>query len=101
MWPVAFVYILTNKHHTVLYTGMSTDLRTRLWEHQTQRLPGSFTARYNVFKPVFYEGFATVEDAFKRERYIKGKTRKWKVELIERANPTWKDLTDEIMKMNP
>jgi putative endonuclease len=101
MRPAAYVYMFTNKHHTVLYTGATTDLRTRLWEHQTKRKSGSFTARYNVVKPVYYEGFATMEEALARERYIKGKTRKWKEALIARFNPEWKDLTDEIMKMDP
>jgi putative endonuclease len=97
MQPVAWVYLITNKHHTTLYTGMSTNLPTRVWEHQTKSNPGSFTARYNVNKPVYYEGHDTVEAALERERYIKGKTRKWKEELIRSKNPEWKDLTDEII----
>lgn len=101
MIPVAYVYILTNKRHTVLYVGMTTDLRTRLWEHQQKINPRSFSARYNVFKPVFYQGFETKEDALERERFIKGKTRKWKVELIESMNPEWKDLSEEIRSMSP
>jgi putative endonuclease len=101
MLPVAYVYILTNKHHTVIYVGMTTDLRTRLWEHQQKINPGSFTARYNVFKPVFYEGHETVEEALERERFIKGKVRKWKNDLVQSMNPQWNDLTEEIMGMNP
>jgi len=84
-----------------MYVGMTTDLRTRLWEHQQKTNPGSFTARYNVFKPVFYEGFATEEEAIERERFIKGKVRKWKNDLVQSMNPHWKDLTDEIMSMKP
>ena len=99
--PVAYVYILTNRHHTVLYIGMTTDLRTRLWEHQQKSNPSSFSGRYNVTKPVYYEGLDTVEVALEREKLVKGKTRRWKEELIARMNPSWNDLTDEIMRMDP
>jgi putative endonuclease len=99
MPPVAYVYILTNLHHTVVYVGMTTNLRTRLWEHQQKLNPQSFTARYNVFKPVFYQGFTTEEEAEERERFIKGKNRKWKNDLVHSANPEWMDLTEEIMSM--
>ena len=99
--PVAFVYILTNTHHTVLYVGMTTDLRSRLREHQSKVNPKSFTARYNVFKPVYYEGLDSKEEAIERELFIKGKTRKWKEELVSSANADWRDLTGEIMNMDP
>lgn len=101
MLPTAYVYILTNKHNTVLYVGMTTDLRTRLWEHQTRINPSSFTARYNVVKPINYKGFDSVEEALERKRYIKGKSRKWKEELISGMNPEWNDFTDVIMNMSP
>ena len=101
MIPVAYVYILTNKHHTVVYVGKTIDLRTRLWEHQTKIYPKSFTARYNVFKPIFYEGFATEEEALDRERFIKCKTRNWKNNLVNSMNPKWRDLSEEIMSMKP
>lgn len=101
MLPVAYVYILTNKHHTVLYVGMTTDLRTRLWEHQKKINPSSFSARYNLVKPIYYKGFDSEEEAFKREQYIKGKSRKWKEELIAGMNPEWNDYTSEIINMRP
>jgi putative endonuclease len=97
--PIAFVYILTNQHHTVLYVGMTTDLPARLWEHKRKVNPKSFTARYNVEKPIYYEEFLSVEEALERERYIKGKTRKWKDDIIKIRNPDWMDLTDEIFAM--
>jgi putative endonuclease len=78
---------------------MTTDLRTRLWEHQTSRNPKSFSGSYNVFKPVYFEEFETREEALLREKYIKGKTRKWKEDLINSKNPEWWDLTDEIVNM--
>ncbi|MBX2901858.1 MAG: GIY-YIG nuclease family protein [Cyclobacteriaceae bacterium] len=101
MKPVAYVYILTNKRHTVVYVGMTTDLRTRLWEHQRKTNPRSFSARYNVNKPVYYEGVESIEAALERERYIKGKTRKWKEDLINSLNPDWNDLSREIFDMEP
>jgi putative endonuclease len=93
MLPVAWVYILTNKHNTTLYVGMTNDLPTRLWEHRTKQYPSSFTARYNVSKLVFHEGFETIEEAIDREALIKGKTRKWKEELINGLNSDWHDLS--------
>jgi putative endonuclease len=80
---------------------MTTDLRTRLWEHQQKINPKSFTARYNIFKPVFYQCFATEEEAVERELFIKGKARKWKEHLIQSVNQDWLDLTEDIMMMKP
>lgn len=97
MLPVAFVYILTNKINTVLYVGMTTDVRTRLWEHREKINPKSFTARYNTSKLIYYEPYQSVEEAVERERYIKGKTRKWKADLVATMNPNWNDLTVEIL----
>lgn len=92
----AFVYIITNRHHTTLYTGVTNDLRTRLWEHRTKQNAGSFSAKYNLCKLVYFETFDSIEDAIRREKYIKGKSRKWKAALIEKMNPRWEDLTDRV-----
>jgi putative endonuclease len=92
----AYIYILTNKTKTTLYVGVTTDLPTRLWEHREKRTPTSFTARYNISMLVYYEGFSWITNAIKREKYIKGQTRKWKEELIRSKNPVWRDLTDDI-----
>ena len=94
--PYAWVYIITNKHNTTLYTGVSNDLPLRLWEHRTKQNPTSFTARYNLYKLIYYEAFEFIEEAINREKYIKGKTRKWKIGLISRLNPAWNDLTGEV-----
>lgn len=97
MHPAAWVYILTNHpRHTTLYVGYSTILPVRLGQHRTKKNPGSFTAKYNVSSLVYYEEFDCVEDAIRREKFIKGKTRKWKEELINKFNPDWRDLTGEI-----
>ena len=78
----AWVYILTNSHHTVLYTGSTIDLPTRICEHKTKHYPKSFTAKYNVDKLVYFEEFNNLEEARKRELLLKRKTRNWKIDLI-------------------
>ena len=90
-----WVYILTNENNTTLYVGVTTDLATRLWEHRTKQNASSFSAKYNLFKLVYFQGFSTIVEAIKMEKYIKGKTRQWKIALITNFNPTWKDLTTE------
>lgn len=92
-----FIYILTNKNHTVLYTGMTRDLRTRVYEHK-EKLHKGFTARYNVDKLVYFERFSHAEEAVEREKQIKAGSRKKKLDLINRFNPDWIDLykTEEI-----
>jgi putative endonuclease len=86
------VYILTNRHHTVLYTGVTSDLRVRLAEHRGRSDPGSFAARYNAGILVYVETTPNIAAAITREKQIKGWTRRKKIELIDRANPTWADL---------
>lgn len=63
----AFVYILTNKHNTTFYVGITNDLRTRVWEHRKKQDKGSFTSRYNLYKVVYFEGFELITDAIARE----------------------------------
>ena len=90
-----YVYIMTNKHNTVLYTGVTNDLRRRAYEHRTGQ--GSrFTSRYNVTKLVWYEIGQDVNAAIAREKQIKGGSRKKKIALIEQMNPEWRDLYDEL-----
>jgi len=96
MLPCAWVYILSNKNNTTLYVGVTNDLPTRLWEHRTKQDPGCFTARYDLFKLIYYQGFESVQDAIEQEKYIKGKKRAWKDELIKTMNADWKDLTEEV-----
>ncbi len=90
-----FVYIVTNWTHTTLYTGVTNNLARRIDEHKHHRTDGSFTARYNVTKLVYYEYFGTPEAAIRREKQIKGGSRKKKIELIESVNPAWRDLSDD------
>ena len=88
---------MTNKRHTVLYTGVTNDLVRRLPEHIEKLNPKSFTSRYNVCKLVWYEAYWDIRDAIAREKQIKGGPRWRKLKLIEEMNPEWKDLSDQIM----
>ena len=87
-----FVYILTNKLNTVLYTGVTNNLIRRQWEHKNGTNNG-FTKKYNVHKLVYYECFSNVNDAIAREKQIKGKSRIGKIALIDETNPEWKELS--------
>lgn len=97
----AFVYILTNSHHTTLYVGVTNDLYRRHWEHVTKQNPNSFSARYNLEKLVYFESFERITDAIKREKFIKGKSRKFKEELINSKNPDWCDLSKINQTISP
>ena len=90
-----YVYIMTNKHNTVLYTGMTNDLRRRAYEHRTGR-GGGFTSRFNVRKLVYYEVTPSAEAAIAREKRIKAGSRQNKIDLIERMNPDWQDLYEDL-----
>ena len=90
-----YVYIMTNRHNTVLYTGVTSNLLRRIYEHRTGS-GGGFTSRYNATKLVYYELSGDVHSAITREKQIKGGSRQKKVDLIERMNPEWKDLHDEL-----
>jgi putative endonuclease len=97
MLSPAFVYILTNKRHTVLYVGMTVNLKRRLLQHREKAYKNSFTACYNISKLVYFEEFLGEQKARIRERYLKGKTRKFKIDLINSKNPFWLDLSLDIL----
>jgi putative endonuclease len=86
---------MTNDHNSVLYTGFTSDLKKRIYEHKEELVAG-FTAKYNVVKLVYYEAFADPESAIRREKQIKGGSRKKKINLITGVNKEWKDLYEEI-----
>jgi putative endonuclease len=92
-----FIYILTNIHHTTLYVGVTSDLYSRLSEHKAKIYPTSFTSRYNLNKLVYFEVLPSIQEAIAREKYIKGKVRKWKNDLIASSNPEWRDLSDDVL----
>jgi putative endonuclease len=89
------VYILTNSRHTVLYTGVTRNLKARVYQHK-QKLMRGFTARYNVRKLVYFEVFADPYTAITREKQIKAGSRQKKLDLIDACNPQWRDLYSEI-----
>ena len=89
------IYIVTNKNNHVLYTGVTSNLLRRITEHKEKTVSG-FTSKYNVAKLVYYEEYATMEEAIAREKQIKGGSRQKKIDLIKSKNPEWKDLYDEF-----
>ena len=94
-----FVYIITNEYNTVLYTGVTSELRARIFEHKTKFYPESFTAKYNCNKIVWFEFLPDILVAIEREKQIKAGSRKAKELLINSINPTWKDLWDDIQDL--
>jgi putative endonuclease len=86
-----FVYIMTNKLNTVLYTGISNNLRRRTFEHK-EKIGSKFTKRYNINKLVYYEIYQDSYNAISREKQIKAGSRQKKIEMINKMNPEWKDL---------
>lgn len=89
-----YVYILTNKNRTVLYTGVTNNLKLRLYQHENKLKPTSFTARYNVFYLVYYERFSWIQMAIQREKEIKNLSREKKLYLIREFNPKLEFLND-------
>ena len=89
------VYIACDRRHGTLYTGVTSDPARRIWAHRSDIAEG-FTKRYGLKLLVWYEVLATMEDAIVREKRIKAWKRGWKVKLIERMNPTWRDLYGDL-----
>ncbi|RZT00170.1 GIY-YIG nuclease family protein [Aquimarina brevivitae] len=87
-----YVYILTNKNHTVLYVGVTSDLKNRLKQHHNGS-KGSFTKRYKVDKLVYFESTKYINNAIKREKQIKKWNREWKINLINDINSDWEDIS--------
>ena len=90
-----FVYIMTNKLNTVLYTGVTNDLKRRVFQHKKKQVEG-FTKHYNITKLMYYEVFADAYNAISREKQIKGGSRQKKIDLINSVNPKWEDLYDKL-----
>ncbi|CEK10393.1 GIY-YIG nuclease family protein [Legionella hackeliae] len=90
-----YVYIIASKRNGTLYTGSTSDLIKRIWEHKNQVIPG-FTAKYNVHMLVYYEMHETYVEAACREKRFKNWPRQWKLNLIEKMNPAWDDLYEMI-----
>ena len=92
----AFIYIISNKYQTVVYTGVTSNLPQRIIDHKEKRYPNSFSARYNLDILVYYEQFQWIGDAIAREKQLKAGSRETKNNLIRSVNPTWKDLFEDI-----
>ncbi len=90
-----YVYIVTSQHHSVLYIGVTSNLEGRIFEHR-ERLIDGFTKTYQVTKLIFYEDYPDPVSAIQREKQLKGWRREKKIALIEKLNPRWVDLFDEI-----
>ena len=90
-----YVYILTNKHNKVLYTGITSDLKRRVYEHKANLISG-FTKQYNITKLVYYEIYQDPENAILREKQIKAGSRQKKIDLINTMNGAWLDLSIEL-----
>ena len=90
-----YVYIVTNKKRGSLYIGITSELPKRIWEHKNKTFKG-FTEKYNLDKLVYYGVFDDSENAIRREKNLRKWNRNWKIELIEKTNPEWINLYEEI-----
>jgi putative endonuclease len=91
-----YIYILSSKRNGTLYLGVTSDIIKRVYEHKA-KLHKGFTTKYNVTQLVYYEIWGTTKEAFARETQMKGWKRIWKLELIEKKNPEWKDLYEKLI----
>jgi putative endonuclease len=89
------VYLLASGFHGTLYTGVTSNLPGRVWQHR-EEATGGFTKRYAVKRLVWLEVHDCMETAIRREKSIKRWQRQWKIELIERENPNWRDLAEDF-----
>jgi putative endonuclease len=90
------VYIMTNKRDGTLYIGLTSDLPKRVWEHKNNVVEG-FTKKYGCHTLVYFEPIEDFDSALQREKQMKAWNRDWKIQMIEKTNPTWKDLSDNII----
>lgn len=95
MGKTAYVYILTSQRNGTLYVGVTSDLQKRVWQHREGELEG-FSKKHGLKMLAWFEVHDDIVDAIAREKAIKKWRRKWKLELIEKTNPEWRDLCDEI-----
>ena len=91
---VCHVYIMTNRHQNVLYTGVTSNIEKRIFQHKIKYYPKGFTAQFNCDKLVYFEEFGSIRKAIHREKQLKKYHRDWKHQLIETMNPEWRDLSE-------
>ena len=92
----AYVYILASKKNGTLYTGVTNDLEKRILEHKSKTCKG-FTEKYDVDQLVWFTAGSCIRAAIELEKKIKNRGRKWKINLIEKKNPSWRDLSDDFL----
>ena len=92
----AFIYILSSKQNGTIYIGVTSNLVQRIYQHKQGKIEG-FTKKYDVNKLVYFEEHTGMESAIRREKQLKNWRRAWKIELIEKINPSWKDLYNKII----
>ncbi len=92
----AWVYIMASRKNGTLYTGVTTDLLQRVYEHKEDVKPG-FTSKYGVKRLVWYENHNNIVEAIIQEKRIKKWRRQWKIQMIEKQNPDWQDLYDDLL----
>ncbi|MCK4797291.1 MAG: GIY-YIG nuclease family protein [Spirochaetes bacterium] len=91
-----YIYIMTNKYNKVLYTGVTNNLTKRIYEHKEKLVKG-FTKKYNIKKLVYFEEYNDIINAIEREKQIKSWSRNKKINLINKLNPEWKDLYNDLL----
>ena len=91
----SYVYIITNKRNGTLYTGVTSNLQKRIWEHKDKLIDG-FSKKYDLGRLVWYEVHDDINEAIRREKQLKKWERKWKLRIIEENNPQWNDLYDNL-----
>ncbi len=92
---VSYVYIMASRKNGTIYVGVTSDIKRRVLQHKESLIPG-FTQRYNIHTLVYFEEHSDIRDAIKREKQLKKWNREWKIRLIEKANPEWRDLYDDL-----
>jgi len=95
MERIPSVYLLASGFHGTLYTGVTSNLLGRIWQHR-EEVTGGFTKRYGVKRLVWFEVHETMDGAIRREKSIKRWHRQWKIQLVEAENPTWRDLAEDF-----
>jgi putative endonuclease len=95
-----FVYIMASAYRGTLYIGVTSNLIQRVHQHKEHTF-GGFTAEYEIDRLVWFEGTPSIEEAIKREKQMKKWNRDWKIELVEKTNPKWRDLYPDILGLSP
>ena len=93
---IYYTYILASKRNGTLYIGVTNNLFSRVLQHKLKQNKNSFTAKHNIDKLVYYEEYQNIQDAIVREKKLKRHKRQWKIELIEKDNPAWRDIAKDM-----